>query len=290
MSTPMEILEFDYANPIKCIYHRPIGKKYVVPHWHEAIEVTYVAKGDPGTMFIEDQTYQLEEGDVYVINSRLIHGFDTVITNNQRIVTLLINYDWLRHCLPKTVRKKSFSLIKRPKKDSQMAAFSELVGLINNLKDYVCLDTDEDSHLHQLSLSVELISILVKNFTVDQELQPQIPQIISQVIEDFQQQYQSEIQLSQMAQKYNYSYAYFSKLFKRYLGISPKKYLTSLRVQKAAEMIETSDDKLSQVALKTGFPDEKSFYAAFKAKYHQTPLEYRKKLQMIVRLNHHEHL
>lgn len=46
-------------------------------------------------------------------------------------------------------------------------------------------------------------------------------------------------------------------------------------------MIETSDDKLSEVALQTGFPDEKSFYAAFKARYRQTPLEYRKKLQSI---------
>jgi AraC-like DNA-binding protein len=281
MATPMEILEFDYVNPVKCIYHRPIGKKYVVPHWHEAIEITYVAKGNPGTMFIEDQTYQLEQGDVYVINSRLIHGFDTQITKSQKIITLLINYDWLRHCLPKTVRNKSFDLIKQPKKDSQMAAFRELVGLINNIKDYQCLDTSEDNHLHQLSMSVELISVLVKNFAVDQELQHQIPPIIAQVIDDFQQQYQNEIQLSDMAKSYNYSYAYFSKLFKRYLGISPKKYLTLLRVQKAAEMIETSDDKLSEVALQTGFPDEKSFYAAFKARYRQTPLEYRKKLQSI---------
>lgn len=281
MSTPMELLKFDYVNPIKCIYHRPIGKKYVVPHWHEAIEITYIAKGNPGTMFIEDKKYELEEGDIYVINSRLIHGFDTTITQDQRIVTLLINYDWLRHCLPQTVRERSFCLIKRPKKDNQMVAFQELTSLISKIKDSQSQDTTEDERLHQLSMAVELISILVKNFTVDKNIDRDIPEVISKIIADFHSEYQSEIHLSKMAKKYNYSYAYFSKFFKKYLGISPKKYLTLLRIQNAAELIEKTDDKLSKIAADTGFPDEKSFYAAFKEKYNLTPLEYRKQTQTI---------
>ncbi|ALB28281.1 AraC family transcriptional regulator [Companilactobacillus heilongjiangensis] len=281
MATPMELLEFDYINPIKCIYHRPIGKKFIVPHWHEAIEVCYVAKGNPGTIFIEDQKYQLEAGDVYVINSRMIHSFNTYITDDQRIITLLIDYNWLRHCLPQTVREKSFDLIKGPVRDSQIPAFGELVNLINETKDLQTQDLSEDNHLHQLTTSVELISILVKNFTLDKELKHDIPEVISQIIAEFHEQYQDEIQLSDMAKKYNYSYAYFSKLFKKYLGISPKKYLTHLRIQKAAELIERTDNKFTEIVADTGFPDEKSFYAAFKERYHQTPLEYRRKLQLV---------
>jgi len=281
MATQMEMLDFDYINPIKCIYHRPIGKKYVVPHWHEAIEVTYVLKGNPGTMYIEEQEHSLEEGDVYIVNSRLIHSFDTVITDDQRIVTLLISHDWLRHCLLLTTKKKSFDLIKRPKKDSQMAAFNEMIRLINVLKDFEGQGESEDNILHHLSMEVELISVMIKNFTVEKEIEHDIPEVISRIIKDFHDNYQEEIQLSDMAQKYNYSYAYFSKLFKKYLGVSPKKYLTLLRIQKAASLIETTDDKFSQIASDTGFPDEKSFYASFKDKYNRTPLEYRKQIQMI---------
>jgi len=281
MATQMEMLDFDYINPIKCIYHRPIGKKYVVPHWHEAIEVTYVLKGNPGTMYIEEQEHSLEEGDVYIVNSRLIHSFDTVITDDQRIVTLLISHDWLRHCLPLTTKKKSFDLIKRPKKDSQMAAFNEMIRLINILKDFNIQKESENNILHHLSMEVELISVMIKNFTVEKEIEHDIPEVISRIIKDFHDNYQEEIQLSDMAQKYNYSYAYFSKLFKKYLGVSPKKYLTLLRIQKAASLIETTDDKFSQIASDTGFPDEKSFYASFKDKYNRTPLEYRKQIQMI---------
>lgn len=279
MTTPMELLEFDYTNPIKCIYHRPIGKKYVVPHWHEAIEICYVAKGHPGTMYIEDEEYQLNQGDIYVINSRLIHSFDTVINDGSRIITILINYDWLRHSLPKTVRKKNFELIKAPKKDSQMTAFHELTALINNINDFQCHDTSEDNHLHQLAMSVELISVLVKNFAVDKQVTSDIPEVISQIIAEFHADYQNDIQLSDMAKEYNYSYAYFSKFFKKYLGLSPKKYLTFLRIQKAAELIEKTDDKFTMIVAETGFPDEKSFYSAFKDRYHQTPLEYRKHIQ-----------
>jgi len=282
MTTPMEFLEFDYINPIKCIYHRPIGKKYVVPHWHDAVEITYITKGNPGKMFIEDQEYDLNEGDIYVINSRLIHKFDTVITPDQRIVTLLINYDWMEHCLPETVKSQTFELIKSPKKDSQQAAFNDLKILINKLKDFDNDSTSENERLHHLSMEVELISILVTNFTTQRVIKPQIPDIISAIITDFHANYRNEIQLSAMAKQYNYSYAYFSKLFKRYLGISPKKYLTLLRIQQAADLIGNTNDKLNLIAADVGFPDEKSFYAAFKEKYHQTPLEYRRNIRMLV--------
>ncbi|MQS75696.1 AraC family transcriptional regulator [Companilactobacillus halodurans] len=281
MPTPMELLEFDYINPIKCIYHRPIGKKYVVPHWHEAIEVTYVAKGNPGTMFIEDKKYEMHQGDVFVVNSRLIHSFDSYITKNQRIVTLLINYEWLHHCLPQTIENKTFNLIRAPKKDSQIPAFKSLVKIINEIKDFDNDSGDEYNRLHQLSIEVELISLLVKNFTDDKKVEPEIPEVISEMITDFHDNYQNEIQLSQMAKNYNYSYAYFSKFFKRYLGVSPKRYLTLLRIQKAAMLIETTDDHLGKIAADVGFPDEKSFYASFRDKYKQTPLEYRRKIRLI---------
>lgn len=281
MSTPMELLDFDYVNPIKCIYHRPIGKKYVVPHWHEAIEIAYIAKGNPGTMYIDDNKYELHEGEIYIINSRLIHNLETTITCQQRIVTLLINYDWLRRCLPKTMMSKAFDLIRAPKKDNQMTAFNNLTILINQLKDFKDDVNSEDKRLHQLAIEVELISILVKNFTIEAKVKREIPDIIADIIFDFHENYQMEIQLSEMAQKYNYSYAYFSKLFKRYLGISPKKYITLLRTQQAAELIENTDKKFNAIASEVGFPDEKSFYASFKEKYGQTPMEYRNKTRQI---------
>jgi AraC-type DNA-binding domain-containing proteins len=275
MTTLMELLEFDDVDPIKCIYHRPIGSKYVMPHWHDAIEVVYVEKGDPGTMYIEGQKYDLHQGDVYIINTRLIHSFDTVILPNQRVVTLLVSYNWLQHCLPKTIKEKSFELIKAPKKDNQTIAFSQLVELINAIKDSCSHAESEDDRLYQLSLEIQLIRVLVNNFMVNKTVKSEVPEVIPQIIEQFQRDYQKDIQLSTVAKEYNYSYAYFSKFFKKYLGISPKKYLTFLRVQKAAEMVEETDDKFSKIATDTGFPDEKSFYAAFKARYGQTPYEYR---------------
>ena len=281
MITPMELLEFDYINPIKCIYHRPIGRKDVVPHWHEAIEICYVAKGNPGTISIEDKEYQLEEGDIFVINSRLIHSFQSVITPDQRVVTLLINYDWLRHCLPKVIKNETFELIKTPKKDDQVTAFKELTEMINRIKDLNQKSNSEDNYLQQISTSVELIGLLVKKFTVNKVIEPEIPDVIAKIIEDFHDHYRTEIQLSAVAKKYNYSYAYFSKMFKKYLGVSPKRYLTLLRLQNASELIAITDDKLAQIANDTGFPDEKSFYCAFKDRYGQTPLEYRKCIRTI---------
>lgn len=281
MTTPMELLKFDYIDPIKCVYPQPIGPKYVMPHWHEAIELVYVEKGNPGVMYLEGQKYALQAGEVYLINSRLIHSFDTVIELDQRLVILQINYDWLQYCVPKMTQEKSFELLGTPKKDNQMIAFNQLVALIEEIKIDQSTDKAEAERLYKLATAVQLISILVKHFTVNQVVKSEIPSVVAKIIEQFQKQYQEDIQLSTVAKEYNYSYAYFSKFFKKYLGMSPKKYLTLLRIQKATELIEKTDEKFSQIAADTGFPDEKSFYAAFKAKYQQTPHEYRQKIQSI---------
>lgn len=282
MTTPMETLKFDYINPIKCIYHQPMGPQYIVPHWHDEIELVYVEKGNPGVMYIEGQKYDLRAGQVYIINTRLIHSFDITIELDQRLVTLLINYDWLQYCAPKMAQEKHFELIGEPKKDNQAIAFSQLKDLINHIKDDQALDESEGKQLHQLATAVQLISILVKHFTVDKKATSDIPSIIYKIIEQFQNQYQTDIQLSTIAKEYNYSYAYFSKFFKKYLGISPKRYLTLLRIQRAAELVEKTDEKFSQIAADTGFPDEKSFYASFKAQYQQTPHEYRQEVSRLL--------
>lgn len=282
MSTPMEFLEFNQIDPIKLIYHRPIGKKYVVPHWHEAVEITYVEKGYPGDIYIEDNRYSLKQGDIYIINSRLIHGFDSVITKNDRILTLLLNYEWLRKCLPETMATKSFALIRSPQNKQQRSSFNALVKLIEELNTYAQQVNSDRNHLMKLNLEIRIISILVNDFTVERTIKTNIPEVIAEIIKDFHDNYQDEIHLSNLASQYNYSYAYFSKLFKKYLGVAPKKYLTLLRVQKAAELIEQTNDNFNKIAFDTGFPDEKSFYMSFKERYKQTPLQHRKKTHKII--------
>ena len=70
------------------------------------------------------------------------------------------------------------------------------------------------------------------------------------------------------------SEVYFRKLFKSELGISPKKYIIKLRIQKAVSLINTGYYSLKEVAEMCGYTDYKYFSVEFKGAVGCSPSEY----------------
>lgn len=70
------------------------------------------------------------------------------------------------------------------------------------------------------------------------------------------------------------SEVYFRKLFKAEYGISPKKYIIKLRIQKAVSLINTGYYSLREVAEMCGYTDYKYFSVEFKAAVGCSPSEY----------------
>lgn len=103
---------------------------------------------------------------------------------------------------------------------------------------------------------------------------------IQRVIQDIQKSYMEDITLASLAEKYNLSTGYLSIQLKEYLGEPFSKYLTSLRVLKAQELL--ADEKLSveQISEAVGYKDYFYFTKVFKKATGSTPSKYRKKLRM----------
>lgn len=71
--------------------------------------------------------------------------------------------------------------------------------------------------------------------------------------------------------------AYLSREFSRYFdNLSFGEYIRKLRIEKAIQLLESSDDTLAEIAYLTGFSDQSHFNRVFKAHTGQTPSEYRK--------------
>lgn len=71
--------------------------------------------------------------------------------------------------------------------------------------------------------------------------------------------------------------AYLSREFSRYFdNLSFGEYIRKLRIEKAIQLLESSEDTLAEIAYLTGFSDQSHFNRVFKAQTGQTPSEYRK--------------
>lgn len=84
------------------------------------------------------------------------------------------------------------------------------------------------------------------------------------------------IRVESLARKCDYHPRYFAKAFRELYGVSPKQYLTQLRMERARELILSNRLTVSQVAKMTGFTEIYHFSKVFKHEHGVSPTEYNK--------------
>ncbi len=108
---------------------------------------------------------------------------------------------------------------------------------------------------------------------------------VSQAIRYMEKNYDKPLTLTILANEVSLNYAYFSSIFKSRTGVGAISYLQNLRLQKAKELLISTDDRVFEIAHKTGFPDERYFEKLFKQAEGVTPSEYRRQLGILAEGN-----
>lgn len=98
---------------------------------------------------------------------------------------------------------------------------------------------------------------------------------VKRVIELMQGDPSRNFSLGKMAQSVNLSAAYFCYLFKSITGVSPAKYLKSLRMEQSTVLLTTTFLSVKEIMRHVGLADESHFVRDFKRIYGVTPSEYR---------------
>lgn len=102
---------------------------------------------------------------------------------------------------------------------------------------------------------------------------------VAQIQDYINQNFARNININEVATAFALTPAYFSRLFKKYTGIRPIDYLTSVRIKSACEYFSTTDYPVRQVAELCGYSDQFYFSKAFKTITGKSPSEYRISIQ-----------
>ena len=109
----------------------------------------------------------------------------------------------------------------------------------------------------------------------DRAAQKNGEQIIRAVMEEIRKDCAGHFSLSELAEKYHISEAYFSNLFAKTAGVGLKNYIMEIRVEKAKNLLLQTEQKINDIALAVGYEDTRYFAKVFRKIQGESPSDYR---------------
>lgn len=250
----------------ECGKERCIPTKNIVYDEKKYYIIHYITSGK-GTYILNDQEYKLKKGQIFYIPphakphyfpdkvepwSYVWVGFSGISTN-----------DFLNR-IGLSAEKPIYS-------DSNM----ELKELFNSLA---------DSYLESRSLDIACLgylylifgSMIRKKDKIDPLTKTKESHVL-QAKEFIKNNYQFEITIKDIALSLNLSPNYLSNIFQEVLGITTKKYLIKVRMDRACILLQDKKLKIKDISRLCGYPNSLHFSGEFKKYTNYSPLEYRKK-------------
>lgn len=89
----------------------------------------------------------------------------------------------------------------------------------------------------------------------------------------------SDLSVDDVAQMMGMSRSVYFKKLKALTGIGPNDYLKQLRMQRAADMLDNSDESIADISFRIGISDPHYFSKCFKQRFGMTPTEWKKRMK-----------
>jgi AraC-like DNA-binding protein len=133
-----------------------------------------------------------------------------------------------------------------------------------------------------LILKLKEIILLLSQTQNAETIQVILSQIFSPATYTFKQIIEAnlflQVSVEDLAQKINVSVSSFKREFKKLYNDSPANYIKNKRLERAAELLMSSKERITDIAFDCGFNDLANFTKSFHDRYNTTPTNYRLEL------------
>lgn len=242
-----------------------------VEHFHNQYEMLLVLKGSC-TFLHQNHVYSLEPNDICMISPDGVHAMFCTEPYHEHIFLNFTDF-YIDPELAYDV-KKLWACGKYSPRPEDVNYFREL---FEELCEYA--QNRERFYANYLKTCFDRIFIKMLRTPLQfatHSNQETSAEEISKVIEYVSNKYSLDITLEQMAEMCHIAPTYFSRLFKKQVGIGFKEFLIFTRLHAAEKMLSTTNYSISYIASECGFNDSNYFSMIFKKRYGLPPLQYRK--------------
>lgn len=256
-----------YDNDLQIEAYRFEGVTQKFPnHFHEHYVIGFIERG---TRFlaVENREYTVTAGDMLLFNPYAPHTCWQVDGGVLDYRCLNIAPDVMSDAAAE-ITGHSFA----PSFREQVARRGELVPVLRELHSVIF---EGGSLLRKQELFYIFMADLINGFAEElaQREGKGEPREIADICAFIEGNYAKNITLDELAALSGLNKYSLLRLFSRERGITPYRYLETVRINRAKELLE-SGETLTETALKTGFSDQSHFTNFFKKFIGLTPKQY----------------
>ena len=251
-------------------------------HWHSYGEIILVGPGKTNIYMVNQKRYDLVEGDFVLAWPMEMHGIidadreeSLVIQFGNSFMNSLFDLQRIMHFY------KNLHVVC---KNSHPELAAELKELTFEMRD-IFFSNDNNKELKCCMLLMRFMLTLDEH---RKEFAPELdPKAINgytddvmrrmMMVTDYIKNNLTADDLSQgaMAEMAGISKDYFSRIFKNLTGMNYSKWLNTVRIEKAIELLSQKNMTLTEVAMMSGFQSIPSFNRVFREDKGMAPGEYR---------------
>lgn len=250
--------------------------QYTPPHWHTAIELIYVLNGT-GSVTFDGKEYITRAGQFLVVDSNRIHEMKCAE------VSMMIIIQFSRKRMKnyvKEIEKISLSCSEEALVQGKEKEYQSICDLLKRLAP-LYIRQPVGYQLESQAIAMEVLFELLNHFGDEKDgmaaEKENILRRLGEITDYIEEHHTEPIPLEEIASYFFLSREYFSRFFKKNMGVSFTRYVNQVRLLHIYYDICNTDEKIMDLTEKHGFHNYKLFNRMFHEIYGCTPREARNK-------------
>jgi AraC-like DNA-binding protein len=248
----------EWQEGIVCHYTVQGPGSRIALHYHRHHEIGLVENG-AYTILLDGEMRRLEAGEVFLVPGNVPHGF--VVDASVGVTAMIIQFAELAAELLSALCNAppigQFALT-----PAERDRFTEIYHQLHRE-----VATDLPWARRQCRILLEQLAILLARSHAQGGLSHPTGrqhQAVQRALRWLHEHAHQHVYMSELAAYTGLSSPHLRRLFRQYVGMSPKRYLQALRLQASKSLLLQPDRPLAQVAESAGFGNPQQFSKAFR--------------------------
>ena len=271
-SDPFKLSNKVQEKPMMSLAVYNVGRQKCTPgyRWGPGIRdhylIHYISAGS-GTYTVQDRTFQLKEGDVFLI-------YPGMAASYQADMRRPWSYEWVgfagtdaRTILDMTDFSPDSLVLTAPSYGRELQRHLRRINQAfgNTFRESISMTGELYS----------LLALLVGGSSRDRTARGRDSETVRSAVQFIEQRYSYAISVEDVADYVGVSRSTLFRVFTRQMGLSPKEYLDNYRIDKARFLLRHSELTIGAIAVSVGYDNGLYFSKAFKKITGRTPSSYR---------------